>query len=86
MAFERLQIQKRGILVEMLDGSVCRVIDTPNATQLHDHQCDLQEGVTLKDIFLLVSKNADFWDSLLGNWYREIVTEGLKPSLKVAHF
>lgn len=40
-------------------------------------ECCLEDGVTLKSIFLLLNKNLDIFDSILGNWCKEIVTEGL---------
>jgi len=43
--------------------------------------CTLEEGVTLRDIFLLLDSNLAMFDTIIGNWCSDIVTEGLtKPA------
>ncbi len=39
--------------------------------------CELEEGVTLRDVFLMLNEALDMWDLILCNWLKEIVTEGL---------
>lgn len=51
-----------------------RVSTLPNSI-IHK-VCEL-ESVTLKDIFLFLRKNIDYFDLILGNWCKEIVEEGL---------
>lgn len=43
--------------------------------------CTLEDGVTLKSIFTLINSDLDLFDLVIGNWCKEIVTEGLtQPS------
>lgn len=39
--------------------------------------CTLEDGVTLKSIFTLLNSDIDLFDLVIGNWCKEIVTEGL---------
>jgi hypothetical protein len=39
--------------------------------------CDLEEGVTLRDIFSVINTELTIFDAVLRNWTKEIVTEGL---------
>lgn len=39
--------------------------------------CTLENGVTLKSIFTLLDSDIDLFDLVIGNWCKEIVTEGL---------
>lgn len=41
--------------------------------------CVLADGVTLRDVFLLLNANLELFDRIIGNWCKEIVTEGLSP-------
>lgn len=43
-------------------------------------ECTLEEGVTLRDVFLLLDSNLDMFDIVLGNWTREFTTEVLHGS------
>lgn len=52
---------------------------TEHAPRLLFEDCTLAEGVTLRDVFLLMRQHLDFFDTLFGNWCKEIVTEGLSP-------
>ena len=45
-------------------------------SHLFDH-CDLDEDVTLRDIFLLLKRHLKLFDGIFGNWCKEIVTDGL---------
>jgi len=40
-------------------------------------QCELEEGVTLKDILLLLDEHIEIFDLVLGNWCKDFVAEGL---------
>lgn len=39
--------------------------------------CELDDDVTLRDVFLLLDRDLDFYSILIGNWVDEIVREGL---------
>jgi len=41
------------------------------------HHCELEEGVTLRDLFLFIQRHIEFFDLLVTNWCAEIVEEGL---------
>lgn len=41
--------------------------------------CTLEDGLLLKDIFLLLNTNLDIFKVIIGNWCSEFVQEGLKP-------
>lgn len=49
----------------------------PTAWERHDISLELEEGLTLRDVFLYVNKHLDIWTLLLGNWCREYVIAGL---------
>lgn len=40
--------------------------------------CELADDLVLQDIFLLLNTELDIFDAMIGNWCKEIVTEGLK--------
>lgn len=44
---------------------------------LFEKKCELEEGLILKDVFLYLNSNLDYWNALLQNWCDEVVTEGL---------
>lgn len=48
-------------------------------TVLND-DCEIQEGVTLRDIFTILKKDMPFYRLLIGNWVNEIVEEGLSQN------
>jgi len=50
---------------------------TDQALRLLFEICELEQGVTLKDIFLLLNTELDIFNAVLGNWCKELVTEGL---------
>lgn len=85
---EGLQIVKGGKLIETYwhydeekdKGSYKTKDVTDQAIRNLYSYCDLEEGVTLKDVFLLLNSELDIFDAVLGNWCKEIVNEGLtKP-------
>lgn len=42
------------------------------------HQCDLQDGVTLQDVMLLINTNLPAFATVLGNWCEEFVQEAVQ--------
>lgn len=46
---------------------------------LYERYFFFEKGLTLKDVFLYMNRNLDYWNMLLGNWCEELVKEGLKP-------
>lgn len=50
-------------------------------THLFDH-CELDKDVTLRDVFLLLNRNLKLYDTIFGNWCKEIVTSGLSKRFK----
>lgn len=39
--------------------------------------CILADGVTLRDLFLILDKDLPFYERIIGNWVEDIVKEGL---------
>lgn len=54
------------------------IIECPTALQLHSDSCEIEEGVTLGNIFFIIKRNIDWWDQILESWVKEFVDEGLK--------
>lgn len=50
--------------------------------KLHDLPCSLDDGLKLKDIFLLLNRELSLWDFVLGNWCKDFVEEGLSKITK----
>ena len=81
-----LKINKGGILTEtkwVWDeekdvGSYVTTDVTDVAIRSMWDCCELADDVVLQDIFLLLNTELDIFDAMIGNWCREIVTEGLK--------
>lgn len=48
------------------------------------YDCEIAQGVVLKDIFLLMAKNIKKFDEILGYWTAEFVKEGLSKGKKEA--
>lgn len=44
---------------------------------------EIEKGVLLKDLFLLINRNLEIFDSIFGNWCKEWVQEGLKEGKKL---
>lgn len=88
---EGLQIRKGGKLIKTKwvfdhtkdEGSYVEKDITDNAISHLFDDCDLEEGVTLRDIFLVMNKELKLFDAVLRNWCEEIVTEGLTKPAKV---
>lgn len=86
-----LRISKGGKLIEnewvydkeKEEGSYVDFDRTENAIRHLFDACELEEGITLKDVFLLLNTELDIFDSVLGNWCKEIVTEGLSKEPKI---
>lgn len=82
---DKLQIKKDGKLFETRwiynketeEGHYEDTDVTEDASRFLFEICDLESGIILKDIFLLLNSNLDIFDSIIGNWCKEIVTEGL---------
>lgn len=82
---EKLTIKKGGKLVETKwvfdekadEGSYQDFDKTDSALRYLFDTCELEEDVTLKDIFLLLNTELVLFDAVIGNWCKEIVTEGL---------
>ena len=85
MSRERLSIRKGGKLIETKwvydrakeEGSYQEFDRTDSAVRHLFEVCDLEADVTLKDIFLLINTELEIFDAVIGNWCKEIVTEGL---------
>lgn len=90
MSKETLRIKKGGKLVETKwvydhakqEGEYQDFDRTSTAVRHMFEQCELEEGVTLKDIFLLLNSELEVFDAVIGNWCQEIVTEGLTQPAK----
>lgn len=87
---ESLKLTKGGKLVETKwvydeakkDGEYVARDVTDQAIRLMFDVVELEEGVTLKDLFLLMNTELDIFDAMIGNWCKEIVTEGLTKEPK----
>lgn len=88
MAQEGLQIRQGGKVIrtrwkydeESQQGSYVEDDVTERAVTLLFDDCTLEDGVILRDIFLLLNTELDIFDTIITNWCKEIVTEGLtKP-------
>lgn len=62
---------------------------TKTATGHLFEECNLVKGITLRDIFLLLQRDLDFYDNVFGNWCKEIVEDAFanqsKPSEDFLH-
>lgn len=81
-------IENKWVYDEAKDGGSYQDFDiTDQAIRNLFKACDLEEGVTLRDIFMLLNKDLKIWDAIIGNWCEEIVTEGLtKPAKAVGTY
>lgn len=57
------------------------ILKIPTMLQLHSEECEIDDNVTLGDIFLIIKQNMDWWELILEDWSREFVDEALKPVL-----
>lgn len=76
---EGLWIRKGGILwrARWRDDEFIEEDVTESAISYLFDRCELEDGVTLRDIFLLLNTELEIFDALLGNWCEDLVTEGL---------
>jgi hypothetical protein len=86
---EKLVLTKNGKLVETKwvydkqkeEGSYVDSDVTDQAIRRIFDNCELEDGVTLKDVFLLLNTELQIFDAIIGNWCEKLVTEGLtKPA------
>lgn len=75
-------INKKGQLIRYKFNDKKQIYTKHNYTNkminfLH-YPCSIEEGATLKSIFILMYSKIDLLDSLIGNWAKEFVQEGLK--------
>jgi len=85
VAKEGLKIKKGGTLWRTRwvydeakgEGSYVEKDVTERAVTLLFEHCELDAGVTLRDIFLLLKTELGIFDAIIGNWCEEIVNEGL---------
>jgi len=87
---EKLEIRKGGKLIQTKwvydrvakKGEYVDFDRTDNALRHLWDNCVLSSDVTLRDIFLLINTEIDVFDAVIGNWCKEIVTEGLTQPAK----
>lgn len=83
---ESLRITKGGGLVKTSWNRKKGVYEskdvTGHAVSKTFDRCELEDGVTLKDIFLLLNTELMIFDTIIGNWCEEIVTLGLSEKGK----
>lgn len=87
MSTEKLEIRKGGKLIETKfvydedeKGEYKEIDQTHQAIRFLFETCELSPEITLKDIFLLLNTELELFDVVIGNWCKDIVTEGLtKP-------
>jgi hypothetical protein len=80
-----LEIVKGGRLVKVQwkfdpseqEGEYVRIDVTDDVPMFLFEHCTIEEGVTLRDIFLLIQKHIYFFRVVLNNWVEEFVTECL---------
>lgn len=85
MSREKLEIRKGGKLIETKwvydkatkQGEYKEFDRTDQAIRNLFEPCELASDVTLKDIFELLNTELALFDAVIGNWCKEIVTEGL---------
>lgn len=71
-------LEKKSKYNEDLDKVVYTTKDiTKLAPKYLFEECTIASDATLKDIFLILNKNLDIFDTIIGNWTKELVTEGL---------
>jgi hypothetical protein len=80
---ETLTLTKGGhlILHEWKDGTYVDRDVTDSAVRRSFDAVQLADDVTLGDLFLLVQRDDEFWDLLVGNWLKEYLEVGLSPLL-----
>jgi len=77
----KLILKKSGILIKENYNSDTEKLETEDVTNTSPGHlfdvCELEDGVTLRDVFLLLQKNIDIYNMIIGNWVDEVVDEGL---------
>lgn len=84
--FMSLIIKKNGKLIktkwnEKTQKNIDKDVSKYSMRYLFD-ECSLDSDVTLKDVLKLINKNLDIYDLIIGNWCKDLVTEGLKGKIK----
>jgi hypothetical protein len=74
-----LLIKKDGIIIANAGSSSEKNV-TDVAILYLMQPCEIEDGVTLKDIFLILKRDMSFYKTLIQNWVEEIVEEGLSPT------
>lgn len=76
---DSIQIEKSGKLsATRYENDQTIAFDaTDKAPNLLFEPCTIAEGVTLRDIFLLIAKHLDVFEKLFQNWCREYTAEAL---------
>lgn len=82
---ESLKIVKGGKLIETKwvydkvkdEGSYVKKDVTDQAIRLLFDKCELDKGITLRDVLLLLNTELEIFNAVFGNWCKEFVTEGL---------
>lgn len=84
--YETLVIKKGGRLVKTKWSIKSQKWIEKNITReaifhLFDH-CEVESDVTLRDVFLLINRDLNFYKIFIRNWVEEIVEEGLNSKFK----
>lgn len=72
-----VEIKKGGKLIQTEVECSQEQDVTDSAVRFLFDYCTLEDGVTIRDIFLLLNSELELFDLVLGNWTKEIVNEGL---------
>jgi hypothetical protein len=87
---ENLILEVGGKLTALHDDQTTTTDVSDSAPTLLFETCQLAAKVTLRDVFLLISKHLDVFETLLGNWCREFTEEILsakdfEPTAEIQH-
>jgi hypothetical protein len=87
---ENLILEVGGRLTALHDDQTTTTDVSDSAPTLLFEPCQLASKVTLRDVFLLISKHIDVFETLLGNWCREFTEEILsakdfEPTAEIQH-
>lgn len=77
-----IRIKKNGFFVErwnndLKENEPIRIFE-PTIDELHGDICEVEDDVTLRDIFELMNENIDFWEQHIGGYCSVFVNEGLQ--------
>lgn len=53
--------------------------EVPSPYLLHNTCFEIETGLTMKDVFVFLNQNLDYWDLIIGNWLKEYVTQSFEP-------